>query len=92
MAWPWGLGTSSSTKRYVNDLRPLGCPGRQPTGLKGLLGLLFEKSPAGDEMRILLFCITMVFLAGWGVIVGNKKHILQTAAAATTTANVAIEA
>ncbi|KAG6861904.1 hypothetical protein C0995_009854 [Termitomyces sp. Mi166 len=66
LVWPWGLGVFSSSRRYVSDLRPLSAPGRRKTGWRGVFGLLTERSPAGEEMRIIVFCGLLVSLAIWG--------------------------
>ncbi|TRM69371.1 hypothetical protein BD626DRAFT_473844 [Schizophyllum amplum] len=62
VAWPMGLGVSRSSRKYVSDLRPAGTPGRRA----GLLALMTEKSAAGEEMRVIVFCTILVFLAGYG--------------------------
>ncbi|KAL1695456.1 hypothetical protein GGG16DRAFT_109124 [Schizophyllum commune] len=62
VAWPMGLGVSSSSRKYVSDLRPVGTPGRE----EGLVGLLTERSAAGEEVRMILFCTVLVCLAGYG--------------------------
>lgn len=73
MIWPWGLGTSSSTKRYVNDLRPLSSPGRRKGGIGGLMNLALERTPAGEEMRMILFCGMLVCLAMWGFMASGRN-------------------
>ncbi|TFK44191.1 hypothetical protein BDQ12DRAFT_620074 [Crucibulum laeve] len=79
LVWPWGLGVSSTTKKYVQDLRPLGAPGRRKTGLRGVLNLLFERSSAGEEMRMIVFCTLLVCLAMWGFVASaDRKARLQT--------------
>lgn len=45
----------------------MGLPGRRQGGVGGLLGLVTERSAAGDEMRVILFCVMMVVLAVWGI-------------------------
>ncbi|KAF9010720.1 hypothetical protein BDQ17DRAFT_1322512 [Cyathus striatus] len=72
--WPLGLGVSSSTKKYVQDLRPLSSPGRRKKGLRGVLGLLFEQSAAGEEMRMIVFCTLLVCLAIWGFIASGSRR------------------
>ncbi|KAK2464327.1 hypothetical protein APHAL10511_003784 [Amanita phalloides] len=67
--WPWGLGVSSRTKKYVKDLRPLSSPSRRKGGFRGVLSLLLEASPAGEEMRMILFCASLVVLSMWGFFV-----------------------
>uniref|UniRef100_D8Q8T5 Expressed protein n=2 Tax=Schizophyllum commune (strain H4-8 / FGSC 9210) TaxID=578458 RepID=D8Q8T5_SCHCM len=62
VAWPMGLGVSSSSRKYVSDLRPVGTPGKK----EGLMTLLTEKSAAGEEVRMILFCTVLVCLAGYG--------------------------
>lgn len=64
--WPWGLGVSTRTKKYVKDLRPLSSPGRRKQGVRGFMNLIFEKSSAGEEMRMIIFCGFLVCLAVWG--------------------------
>ncbi|KAJ3986240.1 hypothetical protein F5890DRAFT_1572451 [Lentinula detonsa] len=72
LLWPFGLGQTYQTKRYINDLRPAGSPGRRKTGLKGVLELLTESSAAGEEMRMMVFCALMVLLAVWGCCATNR--------------------
>ncbi|KAF8639546.1 hypothetical protein AX17_001451 [Amanita inopinata Kibby_2008] len=72
--WPWGLGVSSSTKKYIKDLRPLGSPARRKSGFKGLVSLLFEQSSAGEEMRMILFCGLLVSLSMWGFLVLGHRQ------------------
>ncbi|KAG6832838.1 hypothetical protein H0H87_000192 [Tephrocybe sp. NHM501043] len=66
LIWPWGLGVSSSSRRYVCDLHPLSAPGRRKNGWRGVLSLLTESSAAGEEMRMIVFCGLLVSLAVWG--------------------------
>jgi len=73
---PWGLGVSSRSKKYVSDLRPLGSPGRQKQGLKGVLSLVFERSSAGEEIRMILFCVLLVSLAIWGFMANGGSAFL----------------
>lgn len=70
--WLWGLGLSSRTN--IRDLRPLSSPSRMKSGIRGL-SLLFGRSPAGEEMRINMFCGLLVCLSVWGVfILGCQQH------------------
>ncbi|KAF8633661.1 hypothetical protein AX15_001310 [Amanita polypyramis BW_CC] len=79
LVWPWGLGVSSSTKKYVQDLRPLSSPSRRKRGIRGLLSLLFERSSAGEEMRMILFCGMLIWLSIWGFFVlGHRQRTMQT--------------
>ena len=48
----------------MKDLRPLSSQGRRKQG--GLMNLTFEKSPAGEEMRMIIFCGFLVCVAAWG--------------------------
>jgi hypothetical protein len=50
----------------VKDLRPLSSPGRRKQGVRGFMNLIFEKSSAGEEMRMIIFCGFLVCLAAWG--------------------------
>lgn len=68
LVWPWGLGVSSRTKKYVQDLRPFS-PSRRQGGIKGLWALLLEGSQAGEEMRMMVCCGMLVSLAIWGFFV-----------------------
>ncbi|KAJ3896175.1 hypothetical protein GG344DRAFT_72444 [Lentinula edodes] len=74
LLWPFGLGQTYRMRRYINDLRPAGSPGRRQTGFQGIVELLFENSAAGEELRMLLFCGLLVFLAIWGCWLGNRNH------------------
>jgi hypothetical protein len=69
--WPLGMMTKTSRK-YVKDLRPVGYHQRQRSGLVGAAGLLFDKSAAGDEARVIAFCLSLVTLACWGYAVCSK--------------------
>jgi hypothetical protein len=71
-AWAWGRGATSQvrTRRYVLDLRPPGAPGRRVAGLRGVLGILAESSPAGEEMRLFVFCSLLICFAGAFVVKG----------------------
>ncbi|KAJ7187969.1 hypothetical protein C8R46DRAFT_978844 [Mycena filopes] len=64
---PWGLGlgfarTRTRTRRYSIDLRP-----RRG---KGVLSILGESSPAGEEMRMFVLCSVLVCFAGVFVVTG----------------------
>lgn len=78
--WPWGLGVSKRTKRYSKDLRPLGYPGGRKMSWKGFATLLVERSAAGQETRIIVFCAFLALLALMGVIVnaasGRMKLVM----------------
>ncbi|PPQ71282.1 hypothetical protein CVT24_012336 [Panaeolus cyanescens] len=84
--WPWKLGVSTHTWRYVKDLRPAGYLARQKTGLRALGSLLFEKSSAGEEIRMLLFCTFLAVLAACGIVAnsGGAKAVASAAAASAT--------
>ncbi|KAL1745706.1 hypothetical protein HDZ31DRAFT_35879 [Schizophyllum fasciatum] len=79
VAWPMGLGVSNSSRKYVSDLRPAGTPGRK----EGLMALLTEKSAAGEEVRVILFCTVLVCLAGYGFATVSKMDNLLYAEALT---------
>ncbi|KAF8894365.1 hypothetical protein CPB84DRAFT_1782886 [Gymnopilus junonius] len=72
--WPWGLGVSYRAKKYCKDLRPPGCPALRRTGVRGFLSLLFERSSAGEEIRMILFCAFLAFLAGCGVLCNGANN------------------
>lgn len=58
--WP-----SESVRRSTIDMRPAGAPGtRRPP----LLALVLERSPAGEEARLLLFCAVLLSVVIWGCI------------------------
>lgn len=52
------------TRRTVYELRPSGHP---DAVRKGWRALLFEKSPAGEEVRLLVFSCWLLILALWGI-------------------------
>lgn len=79
--WPFGLGSLTQTKRWTTDLRPAGSPNRtrvsDTVGLKGTFrqvwSLLQEGGQAGEEMRLMLFCLSLVALAVWGLCGGMGR-------------------
>jgi len=77
VVWPWGLGETVRTKRYETELGPYGRHrrrfGRGVGGIRGLIGLAFERSSAGEEVRMIFFCIALVVLAAWGFVVGGRR-------------------
>ncbi|OCH92303.1 hypothetical protein OBBRIDRAFT_727011 [Obba rivulosa] len=60
----WTRGGRGWTRRWVCDLRPSGHP---DVVRKGWGELLVEKGPAGEEVRLLAFCIVLASVALWGV-------------------------
>jgi hypothetical protein len=64
--WPFGLGISNHSNKRTLDLRPSGYPDMGKRGLMGLVRLLTEKSVAGEELRMLVFCLSLVCLSIWG--------------------------
>lgn len=83
--WPFRLGESVRTKKYETELGPYGGRrggrdgfGRGVGGLRGLIGLAFERSSAGEEVRMILFCVALVVLAAWGFAVGGRRGRLGT--------------
>ncbi|KAF9448216.1 hypothetical protein P691DRAFT_801101 [Macrolepiota fuliginosa MF-IS2] len=82
--WPLGLGETVRTKKYESELGPYGRRrggrggfGRGVGGLRGLIGLAFERSSAGEEVRMILFCVALVVLAAWGFVVGGRRGRLS---------------
>ncbi|KDR74977.1 hypothetical protein GALMADRAFT_98043 [Galerina marginata CBS 339.88] len=78
--WPWGMGVSSRSRKYWRDLRPVGYLSRRKTGFRGFLHLMVERSSAGEEMRMILFCAFLGFLAGCGVALNggsNRSRLVQ---------------
>lgn len=77
VVWPWRLGETTRTKRYELELGPYGRHrrgfGRGIGGIRGLIGLAFERNSAGEEVRMIFFCIALVVLAAWGFVVGGKR-------------------
>ncbi|RDB16745.1 hypothetical protein Hypma_002417 [Hypsizygus marmoreus] len=71
--WPWGLGVLRTERRYVRMLRP----GRRVGGWRGVLGLVCERSVAGEEMRMLVFCGMLVGLAVWGFVANRGRGVWQ---------------
>ena len=74
--WPWGLGVSSRSRKYIKDLRPYS--GRRKSGFLGILSLILEQSSAGEEMRMILFCAFLALLAACGILVNgiNKRSYI----------------
>jgi len=64
--WPLGLGQSVSSRRYESDLRPAGSPSRRKSGKALLKSLVTENTAAGEELRMILFCMFLLGLAVWG--------------------------
>jgi len=58
--WP-----GESLHRSTIDMRPAGAPG---THRAPLLALVLERSPAGEEARLLLSCAVLVAVVIWGCI------------------------
>jgi hypothetical protein len=69
--WPFGLGQSSRTRRYESDLRPSANLHKQP----GALGLLMERSAAGEEMRMMILCTSLLCLSLWGLVLGSEARL-----------------
>jgi len=79
MRWLWfslhatWLGTwldtsalpTDSVRRITLDMRPAGAPG---TRRAPLLALVLERSPAGEEARLLLFCAALLVIVVWGCV------------------------
>lgn len=61
-----GLG-GRSTRRTAYDLRPSGHP---DAARKHWKHLLTERSPAGEEARLLVFSCWLLILAVWGILRG----------------------
>ncbi|KAF8971198.1 hypothetical protein BDZ97DRAFT_1788255 [Flammula alnicola] len=78
--WPWGMGVSKRTRKYLQDLRPFSYPGRRKTGVRGLMGLVVERSSAGEEMRMILFCVFLAVLAGCGIVANGANKMARLAA------------
>ncbi|KAI0645651.1 hypothetical protein C8Q79DRAFT_911439 [Trametes meyenii] len=58
-------GTRKPTvRRWVLDLRPSGHPDAAP---KGVGALLVERSPAGEEARLMVFCLCLLMLTMWAL-------------------------
>ncbi|KAF8149532.1 hypothetical protein B0H34DRAFT_667733 [Crassisporium funariophilum] len=69
--WPWGWGVMGRERRYVKELGP--GRGRRRKGWRGLWALVMERSVAGEEMRMFLFCAFLAFLAGCGISANGVK-------------------
>jgi hypothetical protein len=78
MRWLWlslhaWLGTwldtsplqTDSVRRITLDMRPAGAPG---TRRAPLLALVLERSPAGEEARLLLFSAALLVIVVWGCV------------------------
>ncbi|KAI0675265.1 hypothetical protein C8Q78DRAFT_965506 [Trametes maxima] len=53
-----------TVQRWVLDLRPSGHPDAAP---KGVAALLVERSPAGEEARLMVFCLCLLMLTMWAL-------------------------
>ncbi|EKM74935.1 hypothetical protein AGABI1DRAFT_109723 [Agaricus bisporus var. burnettii JB137-S8] len=80
--WPWRLGETVRSKKYETELGPFGRRrggrggfGRGVGGFRGLVSLMFERSSAGEEVRMILFCTALLLLAAWGFAVGGRRGI-----------------
>lgn len=60
------------TRRSVCELRPSGHP---DAVRKGWRHLIFEKSPAGEEARLLVFSSWLLILAVWGILRGVVSSV-----------------
>ncbi|RPD74207.1 hypothetical protein L226DRAFT_535673 [Lentinus tigrinus ALCF2SS1-7] len=61
-AFYWGWSTS---RQWRYDLRPSGHPDVEQ---KGLFELLTERSPAGEEARLMMFCLCLLLLTVWALL------------------------
>ena len=60
------------TKRSLYELRPAGHPDAEP---KGWVDVLFDRSPAGEEARLLLFSAALFVLAMYGIVVALRNNM-----------------
>lgn len=72
---------SSRTRKYRKDLRPH-FPGRRAAGVRGVMSLVFERSSAGEEIRVILFCAFLAFLAVCGIVADGTSRSRMGAPAA----------
>jgi len=77
VVWPWGMGVTFRTRKYVRDLRPPSIACGRKTGWRGFLGLVLEKSSAGEEVRMMLFCAMLVCFALWGFVVTGRSRAVE---------------
>lgn len=70
--WPFGLGVTSRRHKYVSNLTP---PGSRSHGFRSVISLILERSAAGEEMRVVLFCALLVLLAMWGFMTSAESQI-----------------
>lgn len=59
------LWQGESVRRATLEMRPAGTPG---TRRAPLLALVMERSPAGEEARLLLLCAALLAVVVWGCI------------------------
>jgi len=71
--WPCS-GTSTRTRNFTKDLRPKGYYVHGEKRRKSLMSLAFERSAAGEEMRLMLFCTFLVLLASCGIWVNAGRE------------------
>ncbi len=58
-------GRSTTTRRWRCDLRPSGHP---DAARKGAVELLTERSPAGEEARMMMICLCLLLLTLWALV------------------------
>ncbi|KAI8993089.1 hypothetical protein BD414DRAFT_412755 [Trametes punicea] len=75
--WPWAPaggrgGKGGRVRRWVYDLRPSGHPDVAP---KGFGALLVERSPAGEEARLMVFCVCLLLLTVWALLARAVRDV-----------------
>ncbi|OSD06795.1 hypothetical protein PYCCODRAFT_1403567 [Trametes coccinea BRFM310] len=64
-ALPAAAGGKRRVRRWTLDLRPSGHPDVAP---KGVWALLVERGPAGEEARLMVFCLALLGLTVWALV------------------------
>ncbi|KAL7281735.1 hypothetical protein ACG7TL_005053 [Trametes sanguinea] len=62
---PAAAGGKRRVRRWTLDLRPSGHPDVAP---KGVWALLVERGPAGEEARLMVFCLALLGLTVWALV------------------------
>ena len=66
LLWPWKKGSSEAVYRATIEMRPVGARGSRR---KSLARLVLERSPTGEEARLLLLCAVLLAIVVWGCVV-----------------------
>ncbi|PCH43638.1 hypothetical protein WOLCODRAFT_153691 [Wolfiporia cocos MD-104 SS10] len=79
----WRAKSGGWSRHWISELRPSGHPDVRKDSL---MYVLLDRSPAGEEMRLLVFCIFLLTLVLWGTLsrAAGRHELLQAWRASTT--------